>query len=160
MTSLRCGALVTEYEAAQLISQAFDFLGFIGFAEALCQFEEGLFFLLLCFESLLDECDHDAIVAEAALFGDGFDLLCNLAREGDAATNCFCCCHSGTILHHFGAAVMVPSLRDSGSFSHAFPALTCRATVVPPGGLGLLHEVGYAQSLTKNPTQGRFASLN
>ena len=46
------------------------------------------------------------------------------------------------------------------SYTPSFPALTCRATIVPPGGLGILLDALYERAVTKKTTQGRCASLN
>jgi len=47
----------------------------------LCNLEAGFLSSLLSFESPLDAFDKRAVVAEAALFGDGFDLPGDVARR-------------------------------------------------------------------------------
>jgi hypothetical protein len=74
--------------------------------------EECLLFLLLDFDSLLDEFDEDAVIAEIPLLGQRFDFFRDSWREGHASANVFCFglrsdalrgWHCGTSLHQFGA---------------------------------------------------------
>jgi len=80
---LRSGArhLLSKDEAAQFIAQPPYLLGVAGSAEALGELKECLFFLLLRFDSLFDELDQNAVIAEGAPLSYGLDLLGNLRWE-------------------------------------------------------------------------------
>src|ERR1700685_1327213 len=83
-------SLFTKDEASQLIAQLLDLLWVVGGAEAFCQLEERFLFLLLGFDSLLDEFYQHAIVAQIALPGQGLDLSGDLGRQGYASPDVFC----------------------------------------------------------------------
>src|SRR5579864_7700439 len=78
-------ALFTKHEASQLVSQLLDLFRVAGGAEAFRQLEECFLFLLLGFDSLLDELHQHAIVAESALPGQGLDLSGDLGRQAYAS---------------------------------------------------------------------------
>ncbi len=82
--------LFTKYETSQLISQLLDLLRVAGGAEAFGQIEEFSFFLLLGFDSLLDEFHQHAIVAESALPSQGLDLSGDLGRQGHTSPDMLC----------------------------------------------------------------------
>jgi len=83
-------ALFTEDETAQLVSQQLDLLRVAGGAEAFRQLEECFLFLLLGFDSLLDEFHQHAIVAESALTGQGLNLSGDLGRQGYTSPDMLC----------------------------------------------------------------------
>jgi hypothetical protein len=83
-------ALFTKHEASQLVSQLLNLLWVAGGAEAFRQLEEGFLFLLLGFDSLLDEFHQHAIVAESALPGQGLDLSGDFGRQGYASPDMLC----------------------------------------------------------------------
>src|SRR3981081_3919396 len=74
-TRLQSGALLTKDEPSQLIAQLLDMFRIIGRAEAFGQLEECLFFLLAGLDSLLDKFHQDAVIAEIAFPGQGFNLF-------------------------------------------------------------------------------------
>ncbi len=78
---------LAEYKTPQLVSQLLDLLGIAGRPKTFRQFEKRLFFLAAGLNPLFDQFDQDAVVAQIALPGDGFDLPCNFCRKGNAATN-------------------------------------------------------------------------
>jgi hypothetical protein len=77
-------ALLAKDEASQLIAQLLDLLGIAGGAETFGQLEKCFFFLLLGFDSLLDEFHQHAVIAESALFGQSLDLSGDLGWQGEA----------------------------------------------------------------------------
>ncbi len=83
-------ALFTKYEAAQLVPQLLDLLRVAGGAETFCQPEECFLFLLLGFDSQLDEFHKHAIGAEIALPGKDLDLSRDLGRQGYASPDMLC----------------------------------------------------------------------
>ena len=83
-------ALFTKDEASQLISQLLDLFRVAGGAEAFRQLEECFFFLLLGFDSLLDELHQHAIVTEIALPSQGLDLSGDLGRQSDTSPDMLC----------------------------------------------------------------------
>jgi len=87
--------LFAKYEASQLIAQLLDLLGIAGGAEAFGQLKKCLLFLLLGFDSLLDEFHQHTVIAEGALFGQVLDLSGDLGWQGYASPDlgwmcCFC----------------------------------------------------------------------
>lgn len=84
------GALFTKDKAAQLVAQLLHLFRIAGGAEAFRQLEECFLFLLLGFDSLLDEFHQHAIVAEIALTGQGLDLSGNLGRQGYTSPDVLC----------------------------------------------------------------------
>jgi hypothetical protein len=106
--------LLTEYKLSQLISQSLDLVRIVGRAEFFREFEERFLFLLARLDSLFDQFDEYAVVAQAASFRDAVDLPGYLGREGDAAANLLRCGH-GTIVHQFGAMpCTAPSAAKAG----------------------------------------------
>jgi hypothetical protein len=87
---LYMGASFTKDEAAQLVSQLFDLIWIAGGAETFRQLEECFLFLLVGFDSLLDEFHQYAIVAEIAVPGQGLDLSGDLGRQGYTAPDMLC----------------------------------------------------------------------
>jgi hypothetical protein len=83
-------ALLTKHEAAQLVPQLLDLLRVVGGAETFRQLEECFLFLLLGFDSLLDEFHKHAIVAEIALPGKDLGLSGDLGRQGYASPDMLC----------------------------------------------------------------------
>src|SRR5579863_2409522 len=101
-TRSRSAALLTEDEATHLVAQLLYFFRIGRCPETLCQRKEGLLFFLLCLESLFDQLDQHAVVAETSFLGDAFDLLGQPRGQGYASPNLFGSCHVTTI-HHYGA---------------------------------------------------------
>lgn len=104
--------LFIEHEASQLVAQLLDLRGIIGGTKAFGQLEECFFLLLTGFDSLLDEFDQNAVIAEIAFLRQYLNLFGNFGRQRYASpdmfyTDCFCAssfhqCHC-TNIHHFGA---------------------------------------------------------
>jgi hypothetical protein len=67
--------LLAEYEAPQLVAQVFDLLRIAGRPKMFGQLVEGPLFLLLGFDSLLDEVHQHAVIAQIALLGQSFRLF-------------------------------------------------------------------------------------
>jgi len=117
--------LVAKHEAAQLVSQLLDLFRVVGGAEAFRQLEECFLFLLLGFDSLLDEFHQHAIIAESALPGQGLDLPCDLGRQGHTSpdmlcargfcVSSFCSWHGDTRIHHFGASCIATAAASTGN---------------------------------------------
>ena len=91
-----------EDEAPHLIAQLFYFFGISSNSKAFRESEEGLLFFLLRFDALLNQFDQYAVVAEAPLSGDAFDLFCQARGKGYASSNLLAGCHN-TNIHQFGA---------------------------------------------------------
>lgn len=95
-------ALLTEDEAPHLVAQSLDLFWIGGRSKALRQGEKCFLFFLLGFETLLDELDEHAIVAEPLLSGNALNLLGQSRWQGYTPSNLFACGH-GTIIHQCGA---------------------------------------------------------
>src|SRR5205085_1354795 len=98
----RSGALFTKNEASQFVSQLLHFFGIAGIAEPLCEFKESFFLLLAGFKSQFHKLHQNAVAAETAMLGNGFDLPVNLLGKRHAPANLLCYSHS-SMVHHFGA---------------------------------------------------------
>src|SRR5579872_702375 len=81
--------LFAEHKAAQLISELLNLFRITGGAKPFGQLEECFFFVLLGLNTLLDELDEHAIIAESALSSQAFDLLRNLRRESYTSPDIF-----------------------------------------------------------------------
>ena len=84
------GHLFTKHEASQLVSQLLDLFRVASGAEAFRQLEECFLFLLLGFDSLLNEFHQHAIVAESALPGQGLNLSRDLGGQGYTSPDVLC----------------------------------------------------------------------
>src|SRR5712692_2797964 len=89
-------ALFTKDEAPQLVAQLLYLLRITGRAEAFSELKKCLLFLLLGFDSLLDEFHQNTVVAESALLGHSLDLFSDFCRQGYASPDMFC---AGSFCH-------------------------------------------------------------
>jgi hypothetical protein len=79
----RSEALLSEYEASQFVPQPFYLVRALRCPKTVCQFEKRLLFLLVGFDSQLNEFDQNAVVAQTPAIRNPFNLSRHGRGKGD-----------------------------------------------------------------------------
>jgi hypothetical protein len=101
--SVRAAALAAEDHSAEFIAQAVSRFRILLVAETLGQGKKLLLLSLLCVDSVLDQLQQHAILAQLSALGHAAHLLRHPGRQTDALTNRLLSRLHNTIMHQNGA---------------------------------------------------------